>query len=195
VRKRPIFPTLLYVGGLVLLYAFLPFGGERWWLSGLLGVAAVIAVIPFIIRRLGRLQVSEQPIFDAIQALAVSVTALVLGFAALCESLAYHSNHFSGLDDKFDAAYFAVTTLSTVGYGDIYAVSNTARLIVTFQIIFNLVFLGGVVRIITNVGRERHRTLHGDTVLTAVVDRGEPLAEAVADDKPEGSDDPDVTGT
>ena len=47
---------------------------------------------------------------------------------------------------KIDAFYFAVTTFSTVGYGDIHPNSPVAKLVVAFQIILGLlltiVFLG-----------------------------------------------------
>jgi voltage-gated potassium channel len=185
VRPRAFLPTLLYLAGLILLYSLMPFGGKWWYVTGLIGFASVVAVIPFIIRRLGRLQVSERPIYDALQVLVLSVTILVLGFAALYESMSMRQGNFSGIDNKVDAGYFTVTTLSTVGYGDIHATGRSARLIVTFQIIFNLIFLGGTVRLIANVSRERHKTLHGDTLLKEVVDRDEPITEVVTDEEPD----------
>jgi hypothetical protein len=148
------------VVGLFLLFALLPFHGRWWIFSGLIGLLAVVAVVPFVVRRIRRLETSEQPIVDGIEALAVSVSALVLGFAALYESMAIHGNDFNGLHTKIDAVYFTVVTLSTVGYGDITATSQTGRLVVTFNIVFNLLFLGGAVRLLTHVGRERHLTLN-----------------------------------
>ncbi len=191
-KLRSFAPTLLLMAGLITLYSLMPFGGRWWMVTGLIGLASVAAVIPFVVKRLGRLQVSDRPIYDAVQVLALSVTVLVLGFSALYESMSTQHGNFSGIDSKIDSVYFVVTTLATVGYGDIHPVTDSARLIVTLQIIFNLLFLGGVVRIIANVGRERHKSLHGGTVLSEVVDRGEPITEVVADAEP---DDPDVTGT
>ena len=43
--------------------------------------------------------------------------------------------------------YFTVTTLATVGYGDIHPTGPPARAVVTTQIILNLAFLGIVVRV------------------------------------------------
>ncbi len=53
--------------------------------------------------------------------------------------------------------YFTVTTLSTVGFGDITATGQAARLVVTLQMAFNLAFLGIVIRAFANVAGRRHR--------------------------------------
>ena len=43
--------------------------------------------------------------------------------------------------------YFTVTTFSTVGYGDITAASQAARLVVTAQMILDLLVLGLGIRV------------------------------------------------
>ena len=47
---------------------------------------------------------------------------------------------------RTDALYFTVTVFSTVGFGDIVAVSQPARLVVTVQMLLDLLALGLVVR-------------------------------------------------
>jgi len=47
---------------------------------------------------------------------------------------------------RTDALYFAVTVVSTVGFGDIVPVSQSARLVVTVQMLLDLLALGLVVR-------------------------------------------------
>jgi voltage-gated potassium channel Kch len=59
---------------------------------------------------------------------------------------------------RTDALYFTVTTFSTVGYGDITRASESARLVVTVQIILDLLILGLGIRVFTqavNLGRAR----------------------------------------
>ena len=43
---------------------------------------------------------------------------------------------------RTDTLYFAVTIFSTVGFGDISATSESARLVVTLQMILDLIILG-----------------------------------------------------
>ena len=49
---------------------------------------------------------------------------------------------------RSDSLYFTVTVFSTVGFGDILATSQTAKLAVTVQMVLNLLFLGLGVRVI-----------------------------------------------
>ena len=64
---------------------------------------------------------------------------------------------FAELHDKTDALYFNISTLATVGFGDVHAVGQLARAAVTLQIVFNLVFLGAAVSLISGYFRERAR--------------------------------------
>jgi len=48
---------------------------------------------------------------------------------------------FISLETKTDALYFAVATLSTVGFGDVHAQGQIARGLVIVQMVFNVVVL------------------------------------------------------
>src|SRR3712207_1536520 len=56
---------------------------------------------------------------------------------------------FDGLLTKTDALYFTLTTLTTVGYGDVHPVSQLARQVVMAQLAFNVVVLAGAARTLT----------------------------------------------
>ncbi len=61
-----------------------------------------------------------------------------------------------------DAAYFTVVTISTLGYGDIYPVSTTAKIFVMVLIIVGLgVFFSAIVAIAGEFMNERIETLTG----------------------------------
>lgn len=62
---------------------------------------------------------------------------------------------FSGLSTRLDALYFSMTTMSTVGYGDIHAQGQLARLLVTVQLVFNLVFVASLVSLFQDQIRRR----------------------------------------
>jgi hypothetical protein len=62
---------------------------------------------------------------------------------------------------RTDALYFTVTVFATVGFGDISAVSTAARIVVTLQMIADLLLLGLVLRAVLDaVRRGRGRQQH-----------------------------------
>jgi len=55
--------------------------------------------------------------------------------------------------------YFSTTVFTTVGFGDITAKSQAARVVVTMQMFLDLVILGLVARLIVNavkMGKQRN---------------------------------------
>jgi hypothetical protein len=73
------------------------------------------------------------------------LTALAAGlmFFALADYTVAISNpgQFVGLTTKTDGLYFALTTISTVGYGDVHAAGQVARGLVVVQLLFNVVVI------------------------------------------------------
>lgn len=125
----------------------LPLRGEMWWVGAAVGVLAILGTMPITIRRLHAVRRSENPVLVALEAIVLLVTMLVLGFASVYYAMNVDQTQFNELDTRLDAAYFTVVTLSTVGYGDIVATGEAARLTVMLQILLNLTFLGVVVRV------------------------------------------------
>jgi voltage-gated potassium channel len=86
---------------------------------------------------------ARHPTVRAIGALATTVPLFLLLFAATYFLMARTTPaSFSDHLTRTDALYFTVTTFSTVGYGDITAVSESARLVVIVQMILDLLALG-----------------------------------------------------
>jgi len=114
-----------------------------------LGVFAAIALLVAIIGwELYRTLHDPYPELRAATSLLVLVTAVVVMFAITYAGMsAANASAFTEQLGKADAVYFTVTTLSTTGFGDITAVSESARWVVTAQMLFDLVLLVGLARV------------------------------------------------
>ena len=109
------------------------------------GVAVLLAVTTWQLRLVMR---ARHPGLRAGEALATTVPLFLLLFASVYFVMARASPaSFSHPLTRTDSLYFTVTTFSTVGYGDITATSQTARLIVTAQMILDLLALGLGIRV------------------------------------------------
>jgi hypothetical protein len=60
-----------------------------------------------------------------------------------------------GLETRTDALYFTLSTVATVGYGDVHAVGQLARGLVIVQIVFNAVFVAALVTALRSRVRSR----------------------------------------
>ncbi|MEO3785024.1 potassium channel family protein [Actinocorallia sp. B10E7] len=81
----------------------------------------------------------------------------VVNLVVLFFSLIYYGNagSFSGLETKMDSLYFTVSTLCTVGYGDITPISQGARAVVTVQMVFDLVIVTSAISFIVSAWKPR----------------------------------------
>lgn len=71
-------------------------------------------------------------------AIYITVLFFALSFYVLENS---HPGQFAGLDTRIDALYLSLSTVSTVGFGDVHAEGQGGRAIVTLQMGFNLLFV------------------------------------------------------
>jgi voltage-gated potassium channel len=145
-------------------YYLLPFDRAATWGAITLlviGLLALIVLIGFQVRAIAR---SPFPNLKAVEALALSLPLFLLLFASTYYVMARLSpGSFGGHLSRTDAMYFTVTVFTTVGFGDITAKTETARLVVTGQMIADLLVLGLGIRIILGAvsrGRERLRQGH-----------------------------------
>jgi voltage-gated potassium channel len=144
---------------LMAIYYQLPLDRSGRWFAVtalVIGLAVLVGLVAFQVRAIAR---SRYPGLRALEALAVTVPLFLLLFASSYLVLAAHSaRSFSQPMNHTDALYFTVTVFATVGFGDITATTDTARLVVTGQMIIDLVILGLGARVILGaVSRGRQR--------------------------------------
>jgi Ion channel len=144
---------------LVIIYYLLPLNHSSAWAAItmlVIGLAVFIGLIAFQVRSIVR---SPFPGLRAVESLATSVPLFLLLFAATYVVMATLSaRNFSEPLSRTDALYFTVTVFATVGFGDITAKTEAARLVVTGQMITDLVIIGLGVRVVIGAvtrGRQR----------------------------------------
>lgn len=157
---RVLFRSLAGVVVLLALYYFLPLQDLRGvpvWIC-LLGALVLLAAV--IVAQVRGIVTSRYPGVYAVEALAVTVPFFLLMFASAYLVLAQDNaaNFSTHQLTRTDSLYFVLTTFATVGFGDITATSQTARVLVMAQMILDLVALGlgvQVYRGAVQVGRKR----------------------------------------
>jgi hypothetical protein len=139
---------------LVIIYYLLPLDRSSAWVAVttlVIGLVLLIGLTVFQVRSIVR---SPFPGLRALEALATSVPLFLLLFAGTYAVMANVSaGSFSQPLTHTDALYFTVTVFATVGFGDITAKSEAARLVVTGQMITDLIIIGLGVRVVVGAVR------------------------------------------
>ena len=153
---RLVATTAGTVVGLVAVYAAAPLSGRNRAWGVVVGLAAMTAVIPLLVRRIRAVLATDKPVAEAIAALIMTSTLIVVGSASAYFSLeSSRPGQFRGLETKLDAAYFAVVVMSTIGFGDIAPTGQAARLLTTLHIVVTVSLVGAAVRLLGWAARQR----------------------------------------
>ncbi|MFC9911439.1 potassium channel family protein [Streptomyces sp. NPDC127197] len=146
--------AMFIAAGLVTAYYLLPL--ER---SDTIGAAAVLACGLLVVALVFSWEVwaivrSPHPRLKAVEALAATLTLYLVLFADVYYLLErYLPGSFSEPLTRTDALYFALTTFTTVGYGDITARSQTGRVATMVQMAGGLLLVGVAVRVLAGAVR------------------------------------------
>jgi len=136
-------------------YYVLPIARESE-LRGVLRVGADVALIAAVftwqVRRISR---AELPELRAVEALGIVIALFLVLFSGIYLALSHNQHAFTNNLDQTRALYFTISVFSTVGFGDITPRTDTARLVVSAQMLLDLVVIGAVVRLIFNAARSR----------------------------------------
>jgi voltage-gated potassium channel len=125
-----------------------------------IGLAVFIGLVAFHARSITR---SPFPGLRAVEALAVNAPLFLLLFASTYVVMATMSaGNFGERLTHTDGLYFTVTVLSTVGFGDITPKTQAARLVVTGQMIADLVIFALAVKVIVGAVSRGRQAGHAD---------------------------------
>ena len=130
-------------------YYLLPLDHDVTAAWGVAVAVGLVAIGVVVVIQLRRIITSEHPVQRAIEALALSIPLFVVLFAGVYLVFAHEDpGAFSQGLSHTGSLYFTITVLSTTGFGDITAVSDTARLIVSAQMVIDLILIGLVIKTI-----------------------------------------------
>ncbi|MDI3406025.1 potassium channel family protein [Streptomyces cavernicola] len=115
-------------------------GPRRPVLSWTLLVLALGVIALLLLRQTGDV-LTDRPGTRPGFAIPLLMCASVLVFAGAYYVLASEPGGFDGLRTRVDALYFTLVTLATIGYGDITATGQSARVLTILQILYTFVFL------------------------------------------------------
>jgi voltage-gated potassium channel len=152
-------------------------GVRRPWLrltGSMVGLLLVYYAVPFdVLGSIGRTATSLLLTVVGVIALAWAITGevrrqlagvsttrapglfMLLGLVVFVFAFGYYlldrttPGQMAGLETRTDALYFTLSTLGTLGYGDVYAEGQIARVLVGVQIVFDVVFVAALVAMFT----------------------------------------------
>jgi hypothetical protein len=151
-------PVWTLCGLLVAYYAF-----PVKWTAGSPGIVAlsilgtvggVVLVGTMMARELGSVRRGEagRGLRGLSMLLILLVMAASLTFFLLNQA---RPEQITGLQTRTDALYFTLTTMTTVGFGDVHAEGQLARALVCVLLVFNVVVVASLVRAYTTRGPQQ----------------------------------------
>jgi hypothetical protein len=94
----------------------------------------------------------ERHLDGLVNAIAVVWVLFSMTFYILSQ---HQPSQVDGLHTRVDALYFTASTLLTIGYGDIHAAGQAARVLILVQMLFDVVFVAGAAGVLTQQMRTR----------------------------------------
>ena len=162
-RARTVLLTILRASastiGLVTIYYLLPL--DRTSVEAAIAILAtgLLALVALVAYQVRSIMTAPYPALRAFGALATSAPLFLLLFAGtyFVTSGISEANYNQPLT-RTDALYFTVTIFATVGFGDIVALTEGARVLVMGQMVVDVIIVGIGAKIIVDAvqyGRER----------------------------------------
>ena len=140
--------SVLLFSAVIYLYYVFPFGGGTMnsaaWIRLALGFLFFALTVFLVARKVWN---AKHPQLGAVEALAVAFPRFICVYAGVYLGLSHqYPAAFSEVLTHTSSLYFTVVTFGTVGFGDIRPVTDVARLVVTSQILVDVLFVAFIVR-------------------------------------------------
>ena len=148
-------PPVVVAVILGILAAFLATGADLPWLQAALFVLGLaILTFSFLNMLVGDIRhIHRYPIGRRVSILGFMVLEVLALFALTYLAIAGHPGQIIGMSTPLDALYFTMTTLMTIGFGDIAAQGQLARGTVLVQMFFSVLVLSASVRLLQTLTR------------------------------------------
>lgn len=131
-------------------YFLIPFNGIRPGWPVFRITAALVIFLAAAYLEISKTARSDTPQLRAAAAVGTLVPLLLVVFSSIYLSISVSTvGSFNEPLDHVSALYFTVTILGTVGFGDIAAKTNLARLAVSVQILLDFIAFGMIVRLLS----------------------------------------------
>jgi voltage-gated potassium channel len=170
-RRRAMARTFLIIAGawvvLIGLFYVVPAGPDSASWDVIRLVIGLMLFVLVLAWQASHVVKAELPELRAAQALGVILPLFLVLFSSIYLSLSDASRgSFSQSLDHTRALYFTITVFSTVGFGDITPTTDSARIVVSAQMLLDLVIIGVVVRFLLNAAKlglaRGEQTQHGE---------------------------------
>jgi voltage-gated potassium channel len=157
-RQRLVWGTAIRIGIVIALmfaaYVLVPLTYRRDGETAIRVLCTICVIVLVVGWQLRAIHLARFPALRALEGFALIIPLLLLGFAAtyLRMSIA-NPNAFNVPLDRVGAVYLSMTIITTVGFGDIVAVTDAARITVMLQMLADAIVLVVVARVMVNAVR------------------------------------------
>jgi voltage-gated potassium channel len=164
---RAVLRAVASICALVAIYYLLPLDRASVSTTVVMLAIGLVLLTGLVALQVRSIIESPFPRLRAMEALAISVPLFLLLFAATYTVMSGISvDDFSEPLTRTDALYFSITVFATVGFGDITAKAEAARLVVTGQMVADVVIVGLAAKAIAGAishGRKRRSSADHST--------------------------------
>lgn len=147
--------TASAVAVLLGVYFVLPLDGRgSVALRGLVVVVGLAVFGAVFVRQMRQIRDAQYPVLRAVEAIALVATLFVVVISSVHWAIDQATpGSYSEALSRLDSLYFTVTTLGTVGFGDITPTTEATRAVTTVQIVMGVALLGAGIRMMLGVAQ------------------------------------------